>query len=67
MYFPHPGCYFIGSGAPAVNQFLPADIFAIPNRQGVLAQEILIVQPKLFSLSSVFFEVPDAWLPSAMF
>jgi hypothetical protein len=37
----------------------------------MLPQIILVVQPQFFqtpvSLSSVFFDVPEAWLPSVIF
>ena len=48
MLFPHPGRHFIGRGAAAVNQVLPAGIVTIPDRQAALAQEILVVEPQLF-------------------
>ena len=68
MLFPHPMRHFIGSGAPAVDQFLPAGIVTVPDRQAALAQEILVVEPQFFQagprhvgeFSSVFFEVPEA-------
>jgi hypothetical protein len=48
MHFPHPLCHLIGAGASAVDQFLAAGIVTRPERQVVLTEEILIVEPYLF-------------------
>ena len=48
VLFPHPAGHFIGGGAPAVDQALPAGIVTIPKRQSALAKEILVVKPQLF-------------------
>ncbi len=71
----NPLRHFFSSIAAAINQILAARIAAFPERQPALPQKILIIElqlfqtgpPTLVSLSSIFFEVPDAWLPSAIF
>ena len=48
VHLAHPLRHVIGRGAAAVDQFLPAGVVTIPDRQAVLAQEILEVQPQFF-------------------
>jgi hypothetical protein len=48
MHFLHPPRHVISGGASAVDQLLPARIFAFPKRKTALAQEILVIQAQFF-------------------
>jgi len=75
VLFKHPKSHLISRNTPPLNQSFPANVITRPDLQPPLPQIVLVIKSQLFDtgpgdigkLDLGFFDVPDAWLPSAMF